>query len=199
MTNRRGKTPEYRAWSKIKERCFKPHHPSYTDYGGRGISMCARWRGSFPAFLADVGPRPSPAHSIDRIDNDGHYEPGNCRWATRSQQVRNSRHARRLTFGGETRTICEWADRLGLKLNTITDRLRKGWQVEEALGRPVRYHGHWHGPDQAGPTAGTYFNRDRGRWAAQIQVNGRKVHLGLFDTREEAHAAYLSAKGCRAA
>jgi hypothetical protein len=80
---------EYMAWDALIRRCCDPRHASFARYGGRGIHVCERWRHDFMAFLADMGPRPSPAHSIDRRDNDGGYEPGNCRWATRSQQQRN--------------------------------------------------------------------------------------------------------------
>jgi hypothetical protein len=83
--------PEYGTWRSMNNRCYKVSSVAYTGYGGRGISVCERWRASFDDFLADMGPRPSPRHSIDRIDNDGNYEPGNCRWATGLQQARNKR------------------------------------------------------------------------------------------------------------
>lgn len=83
------KTVEYRAWHSMKQRCLNPKCRRWNKYGGRGIAICQKWLDSFEAFLADMGPRPSPDHSIDRIDNDGDYEPGNCRWATRSQQQQN--------------------------------------------------------------------------------------------------------------
>jgi hypothetical protein len=88
-------TPEYRAWAAAKSRCSNPNATGYERYGGRGITMCERWRESFPAFLEDMGPKPSPQHSLDRFpDRDGNYEPGNCRWATFIQQMSTRRMAR---------------------------------------------------------------------------------------------------------
>jgi hypothetical protein len=90
-----GITPEYRAWSALKNRCYNKSNKDFRKYGGRGISVCQRWADSFMAFFEDMGPRPSKRHSIDRINNDGNYEPGNCRWATPKEQVNNRRCSRR--------------------------------------------------------------------------------------------------------
>jgi hypothetical protein len=126
----RGKyTREYRAWAGAKARCTLK---CYERYRGRGIIVCERWVNSFPAFLADMGICP-PNMTLDRIDNNGNYEPGNCRWATRTEQQRNTCRNRRLTHDGVEMTITEWAIRLGVKANTITCRLRRGWSADKAL------------------------------------------------------------------
>lgn len=96
---RTARTPEYRVWAHLVERCENPNDASFHNYGGRGISVCARWRSSFVDFLADMGRRPSPKHMIDREDNDGNYEPGNCRWVTRSVQNKNRRPFKRDARG----------------------------------------------------------------------------------------------------
>jgi hypothetical protein len=95
--SRRGGTPTYRSWRAMRERCRYPQSKSYVNYGGRGISVCARWD-DFGNFLADMGERPSDAHSIDRINNDGNYEPGNCKWATRQEQHSNKRQRQGEAF-----------------------------------------------------------------------------------------------------
>lgn len=122
------------------QRCHNPRDASYASYGGRGIYVDPAWRGrgAVDRFLAYLGPRPSPEHTLDRIDNDGPYAPGNVRWATRRQQQRNRRANVALTFRGETRLVCEWAEMLGLHPNVIACRLRKGWTHERTLSTPSR-------------------------------------------------------------
>jgi hypothetical protein len=90
-------TPEHNTWVRMRQRCYNENHDNYRYYGGRGITVCERWQSSFENFFADMGPRPSPAHSIDRINNDGNYEPGNCRWATRSEQMKNTHRSKTYT------------------------------------------------------------------------------------------------------
>ncbi len=128
------KTPLYRIWGLIKHRCNNPNNPAYPRYGGRGIKMCERWQLSFEVFAADVGPRPTPQHSIDRYpDPNGHYEPGNVRWATATEQARNQRSNRLFTINGETLTLAEWAERHGKSFRTVFQRLAYGWPIEVAL------------------------------------------------------------------
>lgn len=129
-------TPEYRAWAGMKGRCHNPKSKQWHRYGGRGIKVCDKWRESFKDFLADVGPRPSRFHSMDRIDNDGDYEPGNCRWATNKEQSINRSSSRFLTFQGTTLTVTEWANRLGMKQPTLSRRIIHGWSTERALTTP---------------------------------------------------------------
>jgi len=129
---------EYHAWQRIKDRCGKPSHHKYKLYGGRGIKVCDRWLVSFLNFWADMGPRPSLKHSIERIDNDGDYSPENCRWATRKEQARNTRRNRWVTFRGERVLLIDLAPRLGIKLPTLYWRLQHGWNQEEACTFPLR-------------------------------------------------------------
>jgi hypothetical protein len=107
--SRHGKeSREYRTWRHIRSRCRNKNNPAYKDYGGRGISVCDRWN-SFANFLADMGPKPSPKHQIERIDNDGDYEPSNCRWATPIEQSNNRRTNHFITIRGRTLSIADWA------------------------------------------------------------------------------------------
>jgi hypothetical protein len=122
----------------MMERCHNRSNKDYPDYGGRGIRVCERWR-AFAAFFADMGVRPSLAHSIDRYpNNDGNYEPGNCRWATSKEQARNKRNNRILRHGGRAATIAEWAEITGLPGGTIQARVTQlRWSVADALSRPL--------------------------------------------------------------
>lgn len=118
-------SPEYRSWCHAKGRCCNPTDAAYEDYGGRGITMCQEWQDSFQAFYDHIGPRPK-GRSLDRIDNEKGYEPGNVQWATHKQQTRNQRTNHRITHDGETLTIAEWAERTGIKYATIHKRIEEG-------------------------------------------------------------------------
>lgn len=131
--------PEYRAWTHLRQRCDNPNDKDYQHYGGRGITVCPRWRESFNNFLADMGQCPT-GHSIDRIDVNGNYEPTNCRWATQKEQTNNMRRNRRLEWRGSTKTISQWADTLGQPAKLISSRVKAGWPTERALTEPVNWY-----------------------------------------------------------
>lgn len=126
----------YRSWIQMRARCNDPNHPSFSSYGGRGIYVCQRWD-DFTAFLSDMGPRPSRRHSLDRIDNNGPYEPSNCRWATSAEQQSNRRNTVWVTFNGERVPLAKVAKLSALKYNTILERVRKGWNIDDALFAPL--------------------------------------------------------------
>lgn len=126
-------TPLHRRWQGMLTRCHNPNDKRYADYGGRGITVCPEWRGSFEAFARDMGPTYAEGMTLDRIDVDGPYSPENCRWATQKEQQNNRRNNRLLTFRGQTKTLAEWCELLGLSYGTVWHRLKSGWPVERAL------------------------------------------------------------------
>lgn len=133
--------PLYQTYHNMKTRCLNPRNKAYKNYGLRGIGICDRWLSSFRLFVEDMGEKPSPQHSLDRIDNDGDYTPENCRWASKRQQMNNTRENHHLTHDGETRTIAEWSRETGIGQATILDRVNHhGLSHSEALTRPIRAH-----------------------------------------------------------
>lgn len=127
----------YVSWTAMKSRCSRKVAHNYKYYGGRGITVCDRWRDSFENFLADMGPRP-PKHSLDRINNDGNYEPGNCRWASDIVQKRNKRSVALVEYDGRSRHIADWAVEIGISHEILYRRLRMGWSVARAFTQPPR-------------------------------------------------------------
>ncbi len=128
------RSSEHAIWRGIKDRCLNPNSTFYEDYGGRGIIICDEWREDFMAFFTHVGQRPSPSHSIDRFPNvNGNYEPGNVRWATKTEQSRNRRNNRLLFLNGVGRLAIEWEPIVKISASTIKDRLSRGWSQEKAL------------------------------------------------------------------
>lgn len=121
----------------MRQRCENPRNPRWDRYGGRGISVCARWRESFAAFLEDMGPHPGDGYSLERIDNELGYEPGNCKWATRVEQQRNRSPKTTLVVRGERRSLMEWARLRGIHPATLHSRLRAGWEPEKAVDTPA--------------------------------------------------------------
>lgn len=132
---------EYVIWKNIIRRCESPTCASYARYGARGITICGRWRSDFGNFLADMGPRPSRDHSVERVDNDGPYSPDNCRWATRFEQGANKRSNRLLTCQGRTMHLAAWSRESGINRATIETRLDAGVDTFEAIFSPVRKSG----------------------------------------------------------
>ncbi len=135
-----GKTSaEYKAWQSMLLRTGNANTKCFARYGGRGITVCERWATSFEAFFEDTGPRPSKKHSLDRFpDNDGNYEPTNCRWATGTEQQNNRSVTRHLVVKGISKPLAEWSREVGIDSSTIFERLKRGWSDEDAVMRPVR-------------------------------------------------------------
>lgn len=129
-----------------RHRCTKPGHPEWKNYGARGITFFAGWagRGGAARFSEHIGPRPSAAHSLDRIDNDKGYEPGNVRWASGKDQHRNTRANRLVTIGGETKCVAAWCEHYGIKASTVWGRVTRGMSYETAFKMPIGWSGHNH-------------------------------------------------------
>lgn len=145
------KDPEYRVYWRIKGRCYDTKRAQYPNYGGRGITVCDRWlhgedgMTGYECFLADMGRRPTPKHELDRYpDNNGNYEPSNCRWTTHKENNLNKRTNHIVTAFGETKTLTEWGidPRCLTNKNTVLYRIRLGWPAEEAITTPLygKYH-----------------------------------------------------------
>lgn len=140
-THGRRHTPEYKCWGGIKQRTTNPNSKLWGYYGERGVTMCKRWNDSFMDFLNDMGEKPTPKHTIERIDNNKGYSPGNCRWATRKEQGNNRRGNRIEVIGGVSKTISQWCDEFGVKRALVENRLRYGWELRKALETPIMHRG----------------------------------------------------------
>lgn len=136
ITNNIRKLKSYTVWMSMNSRCNNPNNEYYYAYGGRGISICDRWK-DYVNFLEDMGEVPQ-SMTIDRIDNDGDYSPENCRWATRKQQANNRNTTNQIAWRGETHSLPEWADKLEIPLKTIACRFHRGWDPERMFTQPVR-------------------------------------------------------------
>lgn len=170
--------PEYVIWLGIRSRCTNLNNDAWKHYGGRGIKVCEKWQESFEAFLADMGRRPSDEHSIDRFpNNNGDYEPGNCRWATAKEQMRNTRVNYLLEYEGETKCVAEWAEKYGVRVGLLYTRLVKlGWTFEEAVGRRA------HVPQY---TDGFYKTPLKERGAGWQQEHARREEKRILLDRQE--------------
>lgn len=137
-THGKSNSPEHRTWKGLRMRCNNPKNPKFPRYGGRGIKVCERWN-EFENFMADMGVKPGPCHSIHRINNDGNYEPSNCKWSEKVEQANNTSANRNITFENRTMTLAQWGKTTGLSVATIRSRIDKlGWPIELALSTPKR-------------------------------------------------------------
>lgn len=135
LTHGGTRTPEYRVWGAMRERCENPRSKNYKNYGAIGRTVCERWH-SFANFIADMGRRPTPLHTLERIDNSLGYSPDNCKWATRKEQMRNVRYNRLLTHDGRTMCVTAWGEAIGVNPQRIWKRINRGWSAERALTTP---------------------------------------------------------------
>lgn len=129
---------EYKIWRGMLRRCNNKNYPFFKSYGGRGIRVCDRWTNSYENFIADMGKSPTPKHSIDRIDNSGNYEPGNCRWATQKEQMANT--SRTIKVGNKS--LLQASKDLGVLYGTVLARIKRGWSLEKALNVPKLSNGY---------------------------------------------------------
>lgn len=130
-------TPEYEAWKSMRKRCLFPWNHNYPNYGGRGIVICKEWE-EFSVFLGDMGPKPHPTDTLERIDSNGNYEPGNCCWASPLRQRRNQRRNIFVEYQGERLTLAEVSARMGVSRGTLKSRMDHGWPLELVLSKPIR-------------------------------------------------------------
>lgn len=128
-------TKEYTAWDHMKSRCSNPKYKNYHNYGGRGITVCERWLKSFENFYQDMGPAPTIKHSLDRLNNNGNYEPSNCKWSTCIEQQRNRRDNIKIVYNGCEKTLAEWAEIYKLKYRLFRDRINRGWDFGKAVSK----------------------------------------------------------------
>lgn len=133
QTHGMSRTRMHIIWLQMKRRCHSPSSKNYAMYGARGIEVCERWRDSFQTFYDDMGEPPSAKHTLDRKDNNGHYSPENCRWATRAEQMRNTRATRFIDIDGDVRTLTEWRRHFNVPTGTFYKRVARGMTPQEAL------------------------------------------------------------------
>lgn len=129
--------PLYATWITMWSRCSRPQNPQFHLWGGRGIRVCDRWQ-SFEHFISDMGPKPTLKHTIERINNNGNYEPANCRWATLKEQARNRRSSKMITVNGETKSMAEWCEFYGVIYSAANERIKNGWDPLEAFTTPFK-------------------------------------------------------------
>lgn len=130
------KKPEFGSYKAMLNRCYNLRNASYSNYGGKGIEVCKEWRNSFETFYRDMGPRPTPEHSIERKRGAEGYYPDNCHWATPKEQGNNRITNVHYTLNNETKTLAQWCDHYGVAYSLASNRIKRGWSVEDALTKP---------------------------------------------------------------
>lgn len=133
--------PLYETWRGMIKRCTNKNHTYYYRYGGRGIKVCESWLIDFNRFCIDMGEKPSKDYTLDRINNDGDYEPNNCRWATKEEQECNKVNNKFIEYNGKSQTLYQWSKELNIKKVTLKNRLYLGWTIERTFTTPVRKRG----------------------------------------------------------
>lgn len=161
IVEKKTKHPLYHLWRDIHARCYNPKKQNYKWYGGRGIEVHQRWH-SFEKFVVDIGPKPSAKHSLERIDNNGNYDWRNCRWATQTEQMNNTRATRFVVISGERISLTEASARYGIPSGTLWKRLNDGWGDAQAVLTPI------------GPSAERRKEISRNALAARY---GKKSHV----------------------
>lgn len=136
-TRHKRQSREYVSWYCMKTRCLNPNADEYPNYGGRGIGICDRWL-TFENFLEDMGRKPGQGYTLERKDSEGHYEPQNCKWATSTEQVRNRRTTKRITYQSEDKPLAEWAIIKNIPYGTLNARIKADWSLERAMETPVK-------------------------------------------------------------
>lgn len=180
----------YNIWCGIIQRCTNPNDKAYHNYGGRGIYICDKWRDSFEEFYKFVKTLPNhnnTNYSLDRIDNDDGYKPGNIHFATATEQSRNCRTNRLVTYQNTTKCLTAWAEEFSINPETLAGRLDKGWGIEKALTKPIRQKH----SERKSKHRGIYWHALSGRWRVQLKIGDKRKTLSGFNSETEALLALI--------
>lgn len=183
----------YTTWAGMVQRCTNPNCKHWHRYGGRGIKVCDRWLNSFAHFLEDMGEKPKGL-TLDRINNDGNYEPSNCRWTDSLTQARNSTITRNVTAFGKTQGLGAWAKEVGISIGVLAQRLDSGLDPETAFSMKRWYRPSSLKREQSGLRGITQTHHKSKPWRASFSHDGTFYHVGFFESPETAHAAYMEAR-----
>jgi len=126
-------TPEYTSWQLMKDRCYNQNNKTFSYYGGKGVRVDDKWIDDFTVFLSDMGKKPGKSHTLDRVNGDLNYSKENCRWATKTEQVRNRKNTKFIEYKGERKPLAEWCEILNLDYNNTNKRIWRGWEIERAF------------------------------------------------------------------